>query len=164
MRLIDADVLKQDLTRFYENEVTARQLIDEQPDFELPIMQKCTVCPHCDNCDVRDDGTIDPDPSDVARDIATIIENEKDMRVVAGPEPKWIPCSERLPEKDTRFYLTTIANRGLNFTTTLPDDVDVIRWDYDRRKGHNSWHWCTERTVIAWMPLPSPYREEGDNE
>ena len=30
-RLIDADVLKQDLTRFYDNEVTAKQLIDEQP-------------------------------------------------------------------------------------------------------------------------------------
>ena len=31
MRPIDADVLKQDLTRFYDNEVTAKQLIDEQP-------------------------------------------------------------------------------------------------------------------------------------
>lgn len=31
MRLIDADVLKEDLTRFYDNEVTAKELIDEQP-------------------------------------------------------------------------------------------------------------------------------------
>lgn len=30
-RLIDADELKKDLTRFYDNEVTARHLIDEQP-------------------------------------------------------------------------------------------------------------------------------------
>lgn len=30
-RLIDADALKEDLTRFYDNEVTARKLIDEQP-------------------------------------------------------------------------------------------------------------------------------------
>ena len=75
-------------------------------------------------------------------------------------EPQqWIPCSERLPEKDTCFYLATIANHGLNFTTTLPDDVDVVRWDYDRRKGYNSWHWCTERTVIAWMPLPEVFKE-----
>lgn len=80
------------------------------------------------------------------------------------PEPKWIPCSERLPEKDTCFYLATIANHGLNFTTTLPDDVDVVRWDYDRRKGHNSWHWCTERTVIAWMSLPEPYQAERREE
>ena len=31
MRLIDADALKKDLTRFYDNEVTAKELIDEQP-------------------------------------------------------------------------------------------------------------------------------------
>lgn len=29
-RLIDADVLKKDLSRFYDGEVTAKQLIDEQ--------------------------------------------------------------------------------------------------------------------------------------
>ena len=29
-RLIDADVLSEDLTRFYENKVTARNLINEQ--------------------------------------------------------------------------------------------------------------------------------------
>lgn len=34
MRLIDADALKKDLTRFYDNEVTARELIDEQPTIE----------------------------------------------------------------------------------------------------------------------------------
>lgn len=31
MRLIDADVLKKDLARFYDGEVTAKELIDEQP-------------------------------------------------------------------------------------------------------------------------------------
>lgn len=31
MRLIDADALKADLTRFYDGVVTAKQLIDEQP-------------------------------------------------------------------------------------------------------------------------------------
>ena len=30
-RLIDADALKMDLTRFYDGEVTAKHLIDEQP-------------------------------------------------------------------------------------------------------------------------------------
>ena len=31
MRMIDADALKKDLTRFYAGEVTARNLVDEQP-------------------------------------------------------------------------------------------------------------------------------------
>lgn len=30
-RYIDAEALKKDLTRFYDNEVTAKKLIDEQP-------------------------------------------------------------------------------------------------------------------------------------
>mgnify|MGYP002527773225 CR=1 FL=1 len=43
MRLIDADELKKDLTRFYDNEVTAKQLIDEQP----TIMQEPKKCKDC---------------------------------------------------------------------------------------------------------------------
>ena len=38
MKLIDADVLKADLTRFYDNEVTAKRLIDEQPTIDaIPL-------------------------------------------------------------------------------------------------------------------------------
>ena len=38
MRSIDADALKKDLTRFYDNEVTAKQLIDEQPTIDaIPV-------------------------------------------------------------------------------------------------------------------------------
>lgn len=38
MRLINADALKADLTRFYDNEVTAKQLIDEQPTIDaIPL-------------------------------------------------------------------------------------------------------------------------------
>ena len=33
-------------------------------------------------------------PEDIARDIATIIENEKDMRVIERNAQQWIPCSE----------------------------------------------------------------------
>ena len=58
-RLIDAEVLKEDLTRFYDGEVTARQLIDKQPTVEterkygrwIPIANgrigyECCQC-HC---------------------------------------------------------------------------------------------------------------------
>ena len=36
MRLIDADVLKEDLSKFYDGWMTARELIDSQPTVELP--------------------------------------------------------------------------------------------------------------------------------
>lgn len=34
-------------------------LIEMLPSVELPIKEKCCVCPHCDNCDVNEDGTIE---------------------------------------------------------------------------------------------------------
>ena len=48
MRLIDADELKKDLTRFYDNEVTAKQLIDEQPTIEpeqrwIPVAEESVI-------------------------------------------------------------------------------------------------------------------------
>ena len=45
MRAIDADALKEDLTRFYDNEVTARKLIDEQPTIQPEIVM-CKDCKH----------------------------------------------------------------------------------------------------------------------
>lgn len=44
MRLIDADALKNDLTRFYDNVVTAKQLIDEQPTVEAVAVVRCKDC------------------------------------------------------------------------------------------------------------------------
>lgn len=48
MRPIDADALKEDLTRFYFGEVTAKNLIDEQPTVEPKrgrwIDEHCSEC------------------------------------------------------------------------------------------------------------------------
>ena len=43
---------------------------------------------------------LSPTASDVARDIATIIENEQDMRVIAknAQTDYWNPCDEHMPE------------------------------------------------------------------
>jgi hypothetical protein len=52
--------------------------------------------------------------------------------------PHWIPCSERLPEKDG-YYLTTTCYR----------QVYCDFWNED--------HFDRTEAVIAWMPLPKPY-------
>ena len=99
MRLIDADALKKDLTRFYDNEVTAKRLIDEQP-------------------------TIEP------------------MR--------WIPCSERLPEEH-------------EVVLTQAQFKDDVKMAVSSRVDFNYWTgWGTrDINVIAWMPLPEPWKGEG---
>lgn len=56
----------------------------------------------------------------------------------SGQEPKWIPCSERLP-KDNGYYLTT----------TMYHEVYCDYWEEER--------FNRTETVIAWMPLPEPY-------
>ena len=60
---------------------------------------------------------------------------------------RWIPCSERLPEKDGR-YLVTCRNWGA--------------WTVDWNIWHNEpkQSWVYEQGVIAWMPLPEPYQEK----
>lgn len=63
----------------------------------------------------------------------------------------WIPCSERLPE-NRNVYLVTLA-RGI-VTTELYDNG----FDEDRTSGHHH----PKNTVIAWMPLPSPYQPESE--
>ncbi len=68
----------------------------------------------------------------------------------AQPEPKWIPCSERLPEDSSPVLIT---HRG-----------GVSYGWYNGRyfeRGANTNHRKLQ-TVIAWMPLPKPWRGEAN--
>ena len=61
----------------------------------------------------------------------------------AQPEQRWIPCSERLPE-----YGEAVL--------TINEDEDYeINHIIDEDNGE----WFCDG-VIAWMPLPEPYRED----
>lgn len=57
---------------------------------------------------------------------------------------KWIPCSERLPEKDDYYLITTSDG-----------EIDVRKYDYGTR-----WGWNGFERIIAWQPLPEPYKKE----
>ena len=59
----------------------------------------------------------------------------------AQPEQRWIPCSERLPEKDGE-YLTTTED-GLCDVESYGDG----EWFYD--------------DVVAWAPLPKPWKGDA---
>lgn len=62
---------------------------------------------------------------------------------------KWIPVSERLPEKGSFALVTDFG------------DVEEAYYDSD---GHWWQVWGDRlKNVTAWMPLPEPYREEADN-
>ena len=65
-----------------------------------------------------------------------------EMALQALKAQRWIPCSERLPEDGQEILATTTDNAW--------GDVVIIRTYY--KEMHKS--------VIAWMPLPKPYRAE----
>lgn len=59
---------------------------------------------------------------------------------------RWIPVSERLPEKNGRYLVTN--------TKWGSYEVD---WNIFYKEP-NGWLW--EEGVTAWMPLPEPYKGE----
>lgn len=60
---------------------------------------------------------------------------------------EWIPCSERLPEKEGSYLLTSKTVSGIRYVR--PGML------YSNGKfGSDS--------VIAWMPLPEPYKEDKE--
>ena len=65
----------------------------------------------------------------------------------AQPEPQWIPYSERLPEKD-QICLVTDDTQRCAYEYGFHDET------YDEENG---WTYLGHK-IIAWMPLPEPYR------
>ena len=76
---------------------------------------------------------------------------------IAENKGEWIPCSERLPSENGD-YLVTLENGvvkilGYSTTqrTTYPKGFYYIKDGFSWRQMQNP--------VVAWMPLPEPYRE-----
>lgn len=72
----------------------------------------------------------------------------------AQPERRWVPCSERLP-KEYGNYLITTHNGDVDVGTIDPKKKGV--WSACDADG---FYWIRE--VVAWMPLPEPYREVSE--
>lgn len=64
---------------------------------------------------------------------------------------EWIPCSERLPEK-TGYYLVQLSRKLPN--EDYADRVVVLYNEEDKK------FMTYERLIIAWQPLPEPYKGE----
>lgn len=89
-------------------------------------------------------------PNPVCEEIKEMLMNQT-IEVIK--EPDWIPCSERLPEKEA-LYLTTIE-----FNVGGKDKFHDLLFFRDNKWWHMGDQDYTDLT-LAWMPLPEPWRGE----
>lgn len=94
----------------------------------------------------------------------------KDLRELpsAQPEQRWIPCSERFPEEDTEVLISYRYKEGEGDTDHV--NIDITSYGtvcFGGREIHTLKEWRqpfdyfhANYEVIAWMPLPEPYRED----
>ena len=87
------------------------------------------------------------------------------LPLVRPQEPKtghWIPVSERLPEKNMHC-LVSVGKLYLTQIAIYSDLMGTIEHKifYQGNYGYGDFNDITEY-VKAWMPLPTPYKEESE--
>jgi len=78
------------------------------------------------------------------RQLADWLEELKSLR----EKSKWIPCSERLPEN------------AMNVIAQFSDGT-VTELRYAGNGIFEGIYEYSTRVIIAWMPLPEPYKEDN---
>lgn len=78
--------------------------------------------------------------------------------IIANGEPyqEWIPVSERLPEDNELVLFSTKTDRV--FEGRFFSDNTDRQW-YSFRDETFAWN----NVVLAWMPLPEPYKAESED-
>ncbi len=96
---------------------------------------------------------------------ARMINDSRPMEDIFADIPsqnKWIPVKERLPE-DSGAYLVSVID---GFYKKIIYKSVVMAWfahkkDYDIEESE--WRELdVDETVVAWMPLPKPYKAESE--
>ena len=89
---------------------------------------------------------------DYLHSVGWLQEHDRILTESAETEPKWIPVTERLPEKHQRVLVTIKRSDGEMRVRSGNYSDDYFWID-------NGDYWkCNE--VLAWMPLPEPMRGE----
>ena len=82
---------------------------------------------------------------------------------IIKPEQQWIPCSKRLPQPNERHGDTS------KYYLVQNEFGDMMVARFQRNRAGETWweqmyaYIPTEDEIVAWMLLPEPYQEEGEN-
>ena len=96
---------------------------------------------------------------DIEKVAKSIVDTLKEEKIFVG---QWIPVSERLPDKATNVLTTWVyeptGKKYVEIAERYGDDDDYTFYsDSDEYKMNRK-----EHKVIAWMPLPEPYKAESE--
>ena len=74
-------------------------------------------------------------------------------------EPRWIPVTDRLPDINDHYTsdvcLVYCDNGAYAFAELEENIFGQVGWDCEREDDYHE----AVGTVVAWMPLPEPYKE-----
>ena len=132
----------------------SQHLAKQAEDFEEIAMNEIDKARSCEDCISREEVKdklmelwTKYMPMELDMHLSFVLEKISELPSVT-PKARWIPCSERLPEREG-WYLTSLGDK-----TYGGADVDMYCKGWDKYGTH----------VLAWMPLPQPYTESEDEE
>lgn len=102
--------------------------------------------------------------------VSSLVYRDDDGReIVRRLQPEWIPISEKLPEINQRVLVTSYGR--VCYAMMISADGNSGYPVFKLQDSLNERVVCettvhsefTTSRIIAWMPLPEPYREVGEN-
>lgn len=99
-----------------------------------------------------------------------LADEAKKIAIEALEQTRWIPASEEGPERDGR-YLVTFKNHFIYMAFYAFDLYEADSYAFENKRGISGWYGYDEEygyyehdDVIAWMPLPQPYKGESEDD
>ena len=154
MRLIDADALTKQLEEMADNEwnksVGSSKGLEDAIDVveSMPTIKTFTL-------------------ADIEEQYRKGLEKGLEERL----HGEWVSCSERLPEEnicddgyvEPSDYVLVFGDHGEYGVSRYWGNRKTKKDNPDSFSDWMDLKWCIQKP-IAWMPLPEPYKKEGDTE
>lgn len=93
----------------------------------------------------------------IANQNTHILALQKEIEGLRAQLPRWIPVTERLPEKEGWYHVAILDNTTKRISVELDMYAVETANNFQHEIGFcKDGRWDGREKVIAWMPLPEP--------